>query len=271
MQTSPTELLRHAHNAARLARVADGYPLFQAARSPARSDWIEVIRRANNWIGLSMAWQEMCQPVTTLRDHADGQSSALQKFSSADEALDNVPTALRMKPNETPAEREQRIRSLAISDALGDERVVDDETFQRSIEARMQRRYNDEDGVTGPLSNGEPLLSSVGDSHGHAPDGVNSAAPYTAGGQLRKLPPAARPDDDKEYPISTERAALIVRWIREAPLSVAGSGKKKRPIRKKAANGATTAAAENVNPSMAKLSLGHTNGVKKEVVEEEVD
>ncbi|KAK7511049.1 uncharacterized protein IWZ02DRAFT_189526 [Phyllosticta citriasiana] len=46
LQTSATELRRHALNAARLARISDGSPIFLAARSPARADWIEFLRHA---------------------------------------------------------------------------------------------------------------------------------------------------------------------------------------------------------------------------------
>ncbi|KKY23737.1 hypothetical protein UCDDS831_g02768 [Diplodia seriata] len=60
VQTPPTELRRHAHNVARLARVCDGYPIFLAAtRSPARADWIDVLRRAGNWIELGRSWEQL--------------------------------------------------------------------------------------------------------------------------------------------------------------------------------------------------------------------
>ena len=44
----------------------------------------------------------------------------------------------------------------------------------------------------------------------------------------------AQGEDGKEYPISTDRAEAISRWIREAPLSLGGA-KKRRPARKKKA------------------------------------
>ncbi|KAL1835677.1 hypothetical protein VTK73DRAFT_5468 [Phialemonium thermophilum] len=44
LHTSPAELLRHARMVARLTRLADGYPVFQGSRPPARADWIAVLR-----------------------------------------------------------------------------------------------------------------------------------------------------------------------------------------------------------------------------------
>lgn len=67
LQTPPTELRRHAHNAARVARVCDGHPVFlpgagaAAARSPARADWLEVLHRVGSgWIGLAQPWEQLC-------------------------------------------------------------------------------------------------------------------------------------------------------------------------------------------------------------------
>lgn len=63
VQTSSKELQRHAYMVARLARLADGYPLFQASRSPARSDWLEVLRKGENWIQLVGTWESLSAPA----------------------------------------------------------------------------------------------------------------------------------------------------------------------------------------------------------------
>jgi hypothetical protein len=64
IQTSAKELQRHTYMAARLIRLADGYPIFQACRSPARSDWLEVLRRADDsWLQLSASWDTLCTPA----------------------------------------------------------------------------------------------------------------------------------------------------------------------------------------------------------------
>ncbi|KAL1839917.1 hypothetical protein VTJ49DRAFT_1005 [Mycothermus thermophilus] len=63
IQTSAKELLRHAYMVARLVRLADGYPVFQSSRCPARADWVEVLRAAGNWIRLVGSWDELCAPA----------------------------------------------------------------------------------------------------------------------------------------------------------------------------------------------------------------
>lgn len=206
MQTSPTELLRHAHNAARLARIADGYPIFQAARSPARADWIEVLRRANNWLGLSMPWQKLCASAP-LPDAAGGW------------AKETSPGALakrREKKEETNEQKRERIKQESIIDALSDDRVVDEDSFQRAVRARERRAMEDEQGLSGPLKD-KDLDSTASSSNGDAPP-----------------PPRrwAQDENGREYPISTDRAAAIARWIKESPLSM-GGGKKKRSTKKK--------------------------------------
>ncbi|KAG0133701.1 hypothetical protein HOY82DRAFT_555802 [Tuber indicum] len=63
IQTPTKEILRHAHMVARLARICDGYPIFLSPRSPARADWIEVLRRTNNFVGLESTWEALCSPA----------------------------------------------------------------------------------------------------------------------------------------------------------------------------------------------------------------
>ncbi|KAK5221908.1 hypothetical protein LTR72_006164 [Exophiala xenobiotica] len=60
IQTSTKELLRHAYMAARIVGVCDSYPVFLASRSTAKADWIEILRRSRNWLGLSADWDELC-------------------------------------------------------------------------------------------------------------------------------------------------------------------------------------------------------------------
>jgi hypothetical protein len=180
IQTPPKEHLRHAHNAARLARVCDGYPIFLAARSPARADWIEVVRRAGNWIGLSTSWENLCRPAP-LPGSADASGNK------------NGHTAAP----ETPAQKQERQKHEAILEALADERVVDEESFQRAVRARERRNREDEEREK------EREMES--------PDGEHSP-------QLHQQQPKRwAQDDGREYPISTERAEAISRWVRDAP------------------------------------------------------
>lgn len=216
LQTSTTEILRHAHNAARLARIADGYPIFQAARSPARADWIEVLRRANNWLGLSLPWQKLCAPAP-LPDAAGGWakdgSTSLTK---------------RNERKETTEQRRERIKQESIIDALSDDRVVDEESFQCAVRARERRAMEDEQGISGPLKDKESAASPS----------TGSSTP-TMNGDGSHPPPKrwAQDESGKEYPISTERAEAIARWVKESPLSMGVKKKKKRPAGGKPTNG----------------------------------
>lgn len=207
VQTSARELQRHAHMVARLARVCDGYPIFQAARSPSRADWIEVVRRGDNWIQLQQSWESLCAPAPL-----PGQAPPnLQK--------------------ETPAEKKERLKQQAIMEALEDDRVHDEASFHAAVAAR-QRRQEEE---------------------ARKADG-------------KEMPKRWAQEDGKEYPISTERAAAIVRWVREAPIGGEASGPRKK---KKAGAKGKGKAKSGVENSMSALNIDDGNDF--EPVEEEVD
>ncbi|KAF3932231.1 hypothetical protein ABW20_dc0110545 [Dactylellina cionopaga] len=63
ISTPAKEIQRYAFMVSRLARICDGYPIFLAARSPARADWIELIRRVGDWMSLGRTWESLCQPA----------------------------------------------------------------------------------------------------------------------------------------------------------------------------------------------------------------
>jgi hypothetical protein len=204
IQTSPKEHLRHAHMVARLARVCDGYPIFLAARSPARADWIEVVRRANNWLNLGASWEVLCEPAP-------------------------LPGQKEKKP-ETAEERRERSKREAIRDALADDRVHDEESFRASVRAREMRAAREEE---------EEQRREYLRMKPHVVDGEAAG-----GSEMENGNPPKRwaQEDGKEYPISTERADAIARWIREAPAPGGGgegrakkTGKKGR-LRKKASD-----------------------------------
>lgn len=210
VQTSRTELLRHAHMVARLARICDGYPLFQAARSPSRADWIEIIRRSNNFISLSQSWESLCAPAP-LPGHTQG--GGVQK--------------------ETGAEKKERLKQQAIMEALEDDRVHDEASFHAAVAARQRRQMQEEAEERGRK------------------EGVEAPKRWAQ-------------DDGREYPISTERAAAIVRWIKEAP--VGGEARKKKRSIKPGAKGKAKAP---LDEGMAGLKV--EDGETFERVEEEVD
>lgn len=157
LQTDATTLLRHAHNVARLVRLADGYPFFLAARSPARADWAEILRKTHNWIGLSWPWETLCKSVPgtappregeTTRSNGHPETSSIAKLppkqpvaSRTKDGSENI-DATRPRAESTDQKRD-RIHKEAVMDALGDERVVDDETFHRAVQAREKRAWRD--------------------------------------------------------------------------------------------------------------------------------
>ncbi|EDN02932.1 hypothetical protein I7I51_07966 [Histoplasma capsulatum] len=112
IQTSPKELLRHAHMVARLSRVCDGYPIFLAPRSPARADWIEVLNRVDNWIGLKQSWEALCAPAP-LPGHAGLEKREVIPEEAQDHRKDN-----------------------AIMEALADDRVQDEQSFFAAVRGR---------------------------------------------------------------------------------------------------------------------------------------
>lgn len=233
IQTSPKELLRHAHMVARLARLSDGFPIFLAARSPARADWVEVLRRAgkaaSNWIGLSpMSWDGLCKPAPLPAQQGEEGIRTTEKGQS-----------------ETKEERRERVRMQAVREALADERVVDEESFRKSVQAweargRMEAEEEEEAGEEERVN-------------GHADGTTNKEKPDA------NKPKRWAQEEGKEYPISTHRANAIARWIREAPqlgdalagtaARKAGTAKTKTPprLRKSASNGGSVGANANVD------------------------
>ena len=68
LQTSKTELCRHAYNVARLARLIDAYPIFQASRSICRCHWVGVLdawREHDEPLVLAngLTWEQLCMPA----------------------------------------------------------------------------------------------------------------------------------------------------------------------------------------------------------------
>ena len=169
IQTSPKEHLRHAQMVARLARVCDGYPVFLAARSPSRADWTEVIRRTDNQIGLQQSWDTLCAPVP-------------------------LPGQIVSSKKETEQDLRERRRQEAIMEALADERVHDEVSFQAVVTAREKLAEDQLD---------------QGDT----------------------MPKRWAQSDGMEYPISTERAEAISRWVRDAAGGAESAAMSKRDQR----------------------------------------
>lgn len=246
LQTPPTELRRHAHNAARLARVCDGYPIFLAARSPARADWIEVLRRAGNWIQLNQSWESLCRPAP-LPGHNTGHGSGSE--------LAKMGVASNQPKPETEAQKRERQKHEAILDALADERVVDEESFQRAVRARERRAREDEE--VHKQSQASPFASTSAPASSASAASQSSTSATSA--PSSPVPPPKRwaQEDGKEYPISTERAEAISRWVREAPLVVEGGkkGKGKKSAASRAKKSSNPALHRGLEESVSTLSV----------------
>jgi hypothetical protein len=222
LQTPPKELLRHAHNAARLVRLLDGYPIFLAARSPGRSDWVEVLRRGGNWIGLASSWETLCRAPAGGANGARDQHGGGANGAVSNRGASGGSGTANGHAGETKEQRRERQKHEAILEALADERVVDEDSFQRAVRAREKRFRDDERAELAVSSASSPTSASAG-SNG------TSMGSDTA--ESTPAPPKRWAQEaTNEYPISTERAEAISRWVRDAPAltSENNTGTKKR-------------------------------------------
>lgn len=256
VQTSVKELQRHANMVARLVRLSDGYPIFQGSRSPARSDWNEVLNRTKDWMELSADWDTLCAsaPPPPVESSPSGPS-ILHPTLAASAAAALISGA----PNINDAQREEREKQLAqeqareqaIVEALEDERVTDIHSFRAAVHSRQKRDPADpatgqptekvtETGVPTPPADSPRSLSSPSPSPPPA-----ATPPPPRDDQQERQPQARRratdthqylegwhqrwgsDNDSPDYPIMTDRAAAISMWIRDAPL-VTGTAKRKK-------------------------------------------
>ncbi|KAK5658282.1 hypothetical protein OQA88_2257 [Cercophora sp. LCS_1] len=302
IQTSAKELQRHAHMVARLARLADGYPIFQTSRSPARADWVEILRASGNWIQLAQSWDDLCAPAPLPMIHFDEdgdgpapvsleepfpgnkQKKALSSLGSdtisgPDSALVSMPRVRSAGlTTETEEQRKERFRQQAILEALGDDRVGDEESFRQAVRARQlraERDYHLDNAVhaldnqlgqkagggsqkaieaprSGTASPEDPTSASEGSAdstvgNGKAPSRANGS---TSNGNGATPRPSAhrRWNPDDAYPIMTDRAMAVSRWVNEAPANAGvsslegGKRRKKKPVKRRAGAPSTLAA-----------------------------
>lgn len=234
VQTSTKELQRHAHMVARVARLADGYPIFQASRSPARADWIEVLRQGNNWIGLASSWETLCSPTSLYQPSTNGSSG------SGDGSM----KALLPAPKDAEMDKEA-IHQEALRRAFEDDRVGDEDMFRvayqahkKAVEADIKAQHDrvsgngtgTGSGINVPISNETALIKPK-------PAVIETKDLTLAGGEPVSPGTAHRRwamDEGREYPILTERASAVARWQREAPAGAGGTGgaarRRKKPV-----------------------------------------
>ncbi|KAK1244856.1 hypothetical protein MKX08_004485 [Trichoderma sp. CBMAI-0020] len=170
-QTSTKEIQRHAYMVARLIRLSDGYPLFQANRSSARADWTELVHCAGNWLQLSSSWDNLCQPAPLpayledpCKHHCAKHGGSHKKAHPHSERSIAASAAAALVGGGTfdattaAAEEEQRrkelIREQAIADTLDDERVTDETSFRAAVRAREKRAQQNEALFSTKMPNG---------------------------------------------------------------------------------------------------------------------
>lgn len=246
VQTSTKELQRHSYMVARLARLADGYPMFQASRSPARADWIEVLRRGENWIGLATPWESLCAAAPLYPGQSSQNSGASPSARQGQKALLPAPEAAREVKKDIDDEDRERINQQALMRAIEDDRVGDEATLRAAISAHRKRAEDDlrAERMDGGSSEANGVIVPVANGGGSKPaspapqDAGSDKAPSSSSSSGRAPSPGTAHrrwamDEGREYPILTERASAVARWLREAPPGAGGSSHPKR--KKKAA------------------------------------
>jgi hypothetical protein len=187
------------------------------------------------------------------------RSTALRQAAMA--LLPSSAAADEAAPQETEEQRAERMHHQAMLNALGDDRVTDMDTLRAAVRAHKRRAEEDErraKGLEAPreIEDGEEVHEGVLDQGlpgspveaAQTVPGEKAAADAAIKGkpQQQRQSQGAVPrrwaiDDGKEYPILTERAAAVARWVLEAPpVGADGGGGRKK---KKKSGGARTGGA----------------------------
>ncbi|AEO55567.1 hypothetical protein MYCTH_2049292 [Thermothelomyces thermophilus ATCC 42464] len=285
IQTSAKELLRHANMVARLTRLADGYPVFQSSRCPARADWIEVLRAGGNWIQLVGSWEDLCAPAPLPLFQCSGNGATPVPLSvpptrqpkaptsPGDDSGSTAPDASAAAPGSGDKQRRDRIHQQAVLDALGDDRVTDESTLRLAIRARQLRAEHDYrlDNAAAALDakflSSELRVPASSPASAAVSAGVGTTTISTSTSTRRRAQPSSQFDDGRDYyPISSERASAITRWVTQAPppsrsteLGAGEGGVRKR--RKKPANRAVVGVVGPVG-SASEGPVGGGGGLK---------
>jgi len=214
--------------AARIARVCDGHPIFLAARSPSRADWIDVLRRSKNWLGLEASWESLCTPAPLYGHPRDGLS----------------------KSKENADDKRERTDQEAVMAAFSNEGVFDERTFRASAKAKELRAAREEEEEQRKEYCRTPSIPYANKKGHHIDCAPTDSSP-------QQHPKHCAHEDGKEYPITMERAELIVRWIMEAqpPSSADGNG---RPKKRATPKGRLRKMASTA-PSLSRDSRGENN------------
>lgn len=260
IQTSAKELLRHANMVARLARLADGYPLFQSSWCPAKIEWIRVLRTTKNWLQLSDSWENLCALAPLQLFHSTGDDTAPVPISATNaqqklEVTTDQPSGSSpAQPDQPPALQADTKQPSSHDDRLADEPAVRMAIRERQM--RAQRGYHVDRTVASmdPELTGydleEPLAGAHGPGTTTSPTALAQAS--SPAQDPSTTPPENRPKHQQQQTITPipgldqppsyliDRANRIARWVNQAPTG-AGGGEGGTRRRKKKKGSATVA------------------------------
>lgn len=205
VQTSPKEIQRHATMVARLVRLCDGFPIFQSCRSPAREDWADMTRRPvaeTGLLPLDASWDELCAPkhLKLLSQRGVGVG-ALAAAADARKAASSAAAASAYVSSGDDA------RSSSGSGVGGSSSVVRPEMAAVHSSVKM---------LAQTYSRAGPTQSDIAIGNALMSPGC-------------RLPQRATAEMMRDYPLTTERAAAVAQWLREAPVVAAAPRRRKKP------------------------------------------
>ncbi len=256
LQTSPTELRRHAYMAARLIRLSAGVPVFSIGRAGSGADFGEIVEATSNWLDLKFSWTDLCGPrrMSSIEDDDPGPRNGVLmsgRIMSQEEKRDKVmkkviagtmrdPMIRRGLGLPTLKEKEAMQRAQAQFPHAAHcrhARPPADGAVQEGAAVPAQR---DSDGPAGEAPKGGAADGAVVQKQNwrarkealHKADHERTAARRADDEQaLDRMftDEELRQADDDDLPVfTTARAEAVARWVTEAPAQVEGEGGRKK-------------------------------------------
>ncbi|KAG5958626.1 hypothetical protein E4U57_001224 [Claviceps arundinis] len=218
LQTSVKELQRHAYMVARLVRLCHGEPIFRESRSVSRTDWVEVLRRADNWIHLCDTWEALCAPAPSYHHHQRKQ----QQLRLRQQQQQELQAKCQQLQQQQQQQRQQQQADPASATASPSQKG--DSPAASGAKAQSTATSSGKTPLHGMIPSGAHVL--------HSPEDIFSEGP-------------------KDFPYSTGRSTSIALWISNAPV-VTGVTRRRKKVKKAGGeeNGAGLAAA------MEEMTLG---------------
>lgn len=230
-QTSAKEVQRHAYMVARLVRLCDGYPVFQASRSPARTDWVEVLRRTKSWVDLGSRWEKLCFPAPLpIYDTLPQPVSAAPSLALATAAAalaTTSPAALQGQDTRRLARLNQATAELEHDEYAS---IMEDKAHIDAAVAAMNK---------GAKRGGDVLSTDALGGAGFPPGPVPA-----------NMDPSLFWGGEDGLPAASVRSVCIAQWVLQAPI-VTGTKRKKRV--RKAGNGVR---ADEAAEDLGRMDLG---------------